>query len=86
MRTLLVALSLLLFSMPAVAGRQAHRDRAAGTPDFLSLEELTEGRLTGGRQANLPRSAAGYYEVGGEMAVGSGKTCILDGAVFLRLE
>jgi hypothetical protein len=51
----------------------------------ISLEELTEGRLTG-KQKNLPRSAAGYYEVGGEMAVSPGKTCILDGAVFLRLE
>jgi hypothetical protein len=51
----------------------------------ISLEELTEGRLTG-RESNLPRSAEGYYEVGGEMAVAPGKTCILDGAVFLRLE
>ncbi|HEX8151477.1 MAG TPA: hypothetical protein VF698_00065, partial [Thermoanaerobaculia bacterium] len=31
----------------------------------ISLEELTEGRLTG-KQANLPRDAAGYYEVGGQ--------------------
>lgn len=51
----------------------------------ISLEELTEGELTG-QQTNLPRPAAGYYEVGGEMAVSTGKTCILDGAVFLRLE
>jgi hypothetical protein len=53
---------------------------------FLSLilEELTEGRRTG-QQKNLPRAAAGDYELGGEMAVSAGKTCILDGAVFLRL-
>ena len=51
----------------------------------ISLEELEEGRLTG-KYANLPRDAAGYYEVGGEMAVASGRTCILDGVVFLRLE
>lgn len=51
----------------------------------ISLEELTEGRLTG-NQRNLPRSAKGYYEVGGEMAVASGKTCILDGVVLLTLE
>jgi hypothetical protein len=51
----------------------------------ISLEELSEGQLTG-PQTNLPRSAEGYYEVGGEMAVSAGKTCILDGAVFLRLE
>lgn len=50
----------------------------------ISLEEITEGELTG-NQRNLPRSAEGYYEVGGEMARGS-KTCILDGAVFLTLE
>jgi len=50
----------------------------------ISLEELTEGRLTG-NQRNLPRSAEGYYELGGEMAKGS-STCILDGAVFLTLE
>lgn len=51
----------------------------------ISLEELTEGDLTG-PQTNLPRPAAGYYEVGREMAVAAGYTCILDGAVFLRLE
>ena len=51
----------------------------------VSLEELTEGDLAG-RQPNLPRPAAGYYELGGEMAVAAGKSCILDGAVFLRLE
>lgn len=51
----------------------------------ITLEELTDGRLTG-NQRGLPRSAEGYYEVGGEMAVGSGKTCILDGAVVLTLE
>jgi hypothetical protein len=51
----------------------------------VTLEELTEGRLTG-QQRNLPRSAEGYYEVGGEMAVASGKTCILDGVVLLTLE
>lgn len=51
----------------------------------ITLEELADGSLTG-KQPNLPRSAAGYYEVGGEMAVAAGRTCILDGAVFLRLE
>ena len=51
----------------------------------ISIEELTEGTLAG-KQTNLPRSAEGYYELGGEMAVAAGKTCILDGAVFLRLE
>jgi hypothetical protein len=51
----------------------------------ISLEELTEGRLTG-NQLGLPRSAEGFYEVGGEMAVPNGKTCILDGAVVLTLE
>ncbi|HVE72180.1 MAG TPA: hypothetical protein VNI54_12495 [Thermoanaerobaculia bacterium] len=51
----------------------------------ISLEEIAEGRLTG-NERNLPRDAAGYYEVGGEMAVSTGKICILDGAVFLRLE
>ncbi|HYH09387.1 MAG TPA: hypothetical protein VEK11_20235 [Thermoanaerobaculia bacterium] len=50
----------------------------------ISFEEITEGRLTGG-YPNLPRSAEGYYEVGGEMVTGS-KTCILDGVVFLKLE
>lgn len=51
----------------------------------VSLEEIGEGRLTG-RYPKLPRDAAGFYELGGEMAVSAGKTCILDGAVFLRLE
>jgi hypothetical protein len=51
----------------------------------ITLDELTEGRLTG-NQRNLPRSAEGYYEVGGEMAVPPGWTCILDGAVVLTLE
>jgi hypothetical protein len=51
----------------------------------VTLEELTEGRLSG-QQRNLPRSAKGYYEAGGEMAVASGKTCILDGVVLLTLE
>ena len=51
----------------------------------VTLDKLTEWRLTG-EQRNLPRSARGYYEVGGEMAVASGKTCILDGAVLLTLE
>jgi len=51
----------------------------------ISLEELTEGRLIG-NQRGLPRSAEGYYEVGGEMAVPNGTTCILDGAVVLALE
>ena len=50
----------------------------------ISFEEIGEGRLTG-RYPNLPRDAAGYYEVGGEMVTGR-KTCILDGVVFLRLE
>jgi hypothetical protein len=50
----------------------------------VSFEEIAEGRLTG-NQKNLPRDAAGYYEVGGEMATGN-STCVLDGAVFLRLE
>jgi hypothetical protein len=51
----------------------------------ITLEEISEGRLTG-NQRNLPRSAEGYYEVGGEMALPSGVTCILDGAVVLTLE
>ena len=51
----------------------------------ISLTELEEGRLVGS-QHGLPRDAAGYYEVGGEMRVGSGITCILDGAVMLTLE
>jgi hypothetical protein len=51
----------------------------------ISLEELAAGTMTGNEQ-NLPRSAEGYYEVGGEMAVAEGWTCILDGAVFLTLE
>ena len=51
----------------------------------VSLEEIAEGQLTG-NQKNLPRDATGYYEVGGEMAVAAGYTCIVDGAVFLRLE
>jgi hypothetical protein len=51
----------------------------------ISLEEIAEGRLTG-NQRGLPRAAEGYYEVGGEMAVPSGMTCILDGAVVLTLE
>ncbi len=51
----------------------------------VSLDEITEGRLTGGER-NLPRSAEGLYEVGGEMAVSKGYTAVLDGAVFLRLE
>lgn len=58
---------------------------AAFRTQRISLEELSEGRLTG-NQKNLPRSASGYYEVGGEMAVASGKTCILDGVVLLTLE
>jgi hypothetical protein len=51
----------------------------------ISLEELPAGTLTGNHR-NLPRSAEGYYEVGGEMAIGEGWTCILDGAVFMALE
>jgi hypothetical protein len=50
----------------------------------VSFEELEGGTLTG-PHPNLPHEAAGYYELGGEMATGS-YTCILDGAVFLRLE
>jgi hypothetical protein len=51
----------------------------------ITLDELTEGMLTG-NQRNLPRSAEGYYEVSGEMAVSSERTCILDGVVMLTLE
>jgi hypothetical protein len=51
----------------------------------ISLDELASGTLTGDYQ-NLPRSAEGYFEVGGEMAIARGWTCILDGAVFLTLE
>lgn len=69
----------LLIHDPSPAAGSAKRTQT------ITLEELSEGRLTG-RTPNLPRSAAGYYEVGGEMAVASGKTCILDGAVFLTLE
>lgn len=50
----------------------------------VSLTALTGGQLTG-QQANLPRDAAGYYEVTGEMKKGS-STCILDGAVLMTLE
>jgi hypothetical protein len=57
---------------------------AAFRTQRITLEELTSGRLIG-KQAHLPRPAEGYYEVGGEMAVGD-KTCILDGVVLLTLE
>jgi hypothetical protein len=50
----------------------------------VSFDEIVEGQLTG-RYPNLPRDAAGYYELGGEMVSGK-KTCILDGVVFLKLE
>jgi hypothetical protein len=50
----------------------------------ISLETIEEGRLTG-RQANLPRSAKGYFIVGGEMKVSKNVTCILDGAVVMTL-
>lgn len=51
----------------------------------ISLEALTGGTLTG-NQNHLPRSAEGYYEVGGDMAIGKGWTCILDGVVLMTLE
>jgi hypothetical protein len=51
----------------------------------ITLTELSEGQLTG-NQKNLPRAAEGYYEVGGEMRVSKGLTCIVDGAVMLVLE
>jgi len=51
----------------------------------IELTELAEGNLTG-NQRGLPRTAEGYYEVGGEMRVGNGYTCIVDGAVMLTLE
>ena len=51
----------------------------------ITLTEITEGELTG-NQENLPRPAEGYYEVGGDMRVAKGFTCILDGAVMLTLE
>ena len=51
----------------------------------VTLTEITEGELVG-NQKNLPRSAEGYYEVGGEMKVGKGRTCVLDAAVILVLE
>jgi hypothetical protein len=51
----------------------------------ISLDEITDGRLLG-NQRGLPRSAEGYYEVGGEMKTGADRVCILDGAVILTLE
>jgi hypothetical protein len=50
----------------------------------IQFEPIEEGRLTG-RQANLPRSAKGYFIVGGEMKVSKNVTCILDGAVVMQL-
>jgi hypothetical protein len=50
----------------------------------ITLEAIEEGQLTG-RQANLPRSAEGYFIVGGEMKVSKNVTCILDGAVVMTL-
>jgi hypothetical protein len=50
----------------------------------ISLETIEKGRLTG-RQANLPRSAKGFFIVGGEMKVSKNVTCILDGAVVMTL-
>jgi hypothetical protein len=50
----------------------------------ITLEAIEEGQLTG-RQANLPRSAEGYFIVGGEMKVSKSVTCILDGAVVMTL-
>ncbi|HEX3068333.1 MAG TPA: hypothetical protein VHX14_07140 [Thermoanaerobaculia bacterium] len=50
----------------------------------ITLEAIEDGRLTG-RQANLPRSAKGYFIVGGEMKVSKNVTCILDGAVVMQL-
>ncbi|MEO8380328.1 MAG: hypothetical protein ABI779_11745 [Acidobacteriota bacterium] len=66
-----------------------HDPSPSAGPSFrtqrITLDELAEGTLTG-NQRNLPRAAEGYYEVGGEMAVGAGWTCILDGVVLLTLE
>ncbi|MEA2162036.1 MAG: hypothetical protein QOK37_163 [Thermoanaerobaculia bacterium] len=50
----------------------------------ITLEPIESGRLTG-NQANLPRSAEGYFIVGGEMKVSRNVTCILDGAVVMKL-
>jgi hypothetical protein len=50
----------------------------------IKFESIEEGRLTG-RQANLRRSAKGYVIVGGEMKVSKNVTCILDGAVVMKL-
>jgi hypothetical protein len=69
----------LLIHDPSPAAGSSFRTQS------ISLEEIARGTLTG-NQRNLPRSAEGYYEVGGEMAVGEGWTCILDGVVFLTLE
>lgn len=68
---------LLIHDPQPAAGSAARTQR-------ISFEEIAEGQLTG-RYPNLPRDAAGYYEVGGEMVSGK-KTCILDGVVFLKLE
>jgi hypothetical protein len=50
----------------------------------ITLTEIEDGRLTG-QQRNLPRSAEGCYQVGGEMRAGR-STCVLDGVVILTLE
>lgn len=51
----------------------------------IAFTEIEEGTLTG-NQPNLPREAAGYLEVGGEMRVGRGYTAIVDGVVLLTME
>lgn len=51
----------------------------------ITLEELSSGTLTGD-QTNLPRDARGHFEIGGQMAIPQGKSCILDGVVILTLE
>jgi hypothetical protein len=51
----------------------------------IFFTEIEEGTLTG-NQPNLPRDAAGYLEVGGEMRVGRGYTCIVDGVVSMTME
>ena len=69
---------LLIHDPAPSAGRKKWTQR-------IELTALAEGRLTG-NQRGLPRDAAGYYEAGGEMRVGNGMTCIVDGAVMLTLE
>ena len=52
----------------------------------MTVTPIRSGRLTG-KQANLPRDAAGYYKLGGGIrrpkAAG---TAILDGVVLIQLE